>query len=44
MAETPSRTWQTYEVEKQHWISTNPDATPDEYEAAIRDIIDRLST
>jgi len=31
-----------YEAEKAAWIAANPDATPDQYEAAMREIAKRL--
>lgn len=34
--------WQIYEAEKRAWIEANPGATPAEYEAAMRAIVDRL--
>jgi hypothetical protein len=34
--------WQAYEAAKRAWIAANPDATPEQYDAAMRAIADRL--
>jgi hypothetical protein len=34
---------QRYELEKREWISNHPEATPEEYERAIREIAERLN-
>ena len=33
--------WQAYEAAKRAWIEANPDATPEQYEAAMRAIAER---
>jgi len=38
----PSETnYQNYEMEKRHWVSAHPEATPAEYEKAIQEIARR---
>ena len=34
--------WQAYEAAKRAWIAANPRATPEQYDAAMRAIADRL--
>ena len=34
--------WSAYEAAKAAWIAEHPDATPAEYEAAIRQLAERL--
>ncbi len=34
--------WQAYEAEKRAWIAAHPNAAPEQYEAAMRAIAERL--
>lgn len=34
--------WPQYEAEKRAWCARNPEATPEQYEAAMRSIAERL--
>lgn len=34
--------WQSYEAAKRAWIAANPNAAPEQYDAAMRAIADRL--
>ena len=34
--------WQAYEAAKRAWIAANPGATPEQYDAAMKAIADRL--
>ena len=34
--------WQAYEAAKRAWIAANPGATPEQYDAAMREIAERL--
>ena len=34
--------WQAYEAAKREWIAAHPDATPEQYDAAMRAIAERL--
>lgn len=34
--------WQDYEREKRAWLEKNPAATPEEYDRAMRVIVDKL--
>ena len=34
--------WQAYEAAKRAWIAANPNATPEQYDAAMRAIAERL--
>ena len=34
--------WQAYEAAKRAWIAVNPNATPEQYDAAMRAIAERL--
>lgn len=34
--------WQAYEAAKRAWIAAHPDATPEQYDAAMREIAARL--
>ena len=34
--------WQAYEAAKRAWIAANPGATPEQYEAAMKAIAERL--
>lgn len=38
--ETPS--WQAYEAAKRQWADAHPNASPAEYDAAMRAIVERL--
>lgn len=33
--------WQAYEAAKHAWIAANPNATPEQYDAAMRAIAER---
>ena len=33
--------WQAYGAEKRAWIAANPNATPEQYDAAMRAIAER---
>ena len=33
--------WQAYEAAKRAWIAANPNATPEQYDAAMRAIAER---
>lgn len=33
--------WQSYEAAKRAWIAAHPDATPEQYDAAMREIARR---
>lgn len=34
--------WQAYEAAKRAWIDAHPDATPEQYDAAMRAIAKRM--
>lgn len=34
--------WQAYEAAKREWIAEHPGATPEQYDAAMRAIAERL--
>ncbi len=34
--------WHDYEAEKRAWVAANPGATPEQYDAAMRAIAERL--
>lgn len=34
--------WEAYEAAKRAWIAAHPDATPEEYDAAMRAIAKRM--
>jgi len=34
--------WEAYEAAKRAWIAANPDATPEQYDAAMKAIAERL--
>lgn len=34
--------WQTYEAAKRAWIAAHPNATPEQYDAAMRAIAKRV--
>lgn len=34
--------WQAYEAAKRAWIAAHPDATPEQYDAAMKAIAERL--
>ena len=34
--------WEAYEAAKRAWIAANPNATPEQYEAAMKAIAERL--